>query len=92
MRSFQDPLHICMQCKFFSGFSVCMTVYRGLHCVKSAVFGLSLAAFSRIWTVYGEILFISPYSIRMRENTDQNNAEYRHFLRSVNIKGLEVYL
>ena len=24
-----------------------------------------------------------PYSIRMRENTDQKNSEYRHFLRSV---------
>ena len=25
---------------------------------------------------------ISPYSVRMRENTDQNNSEYGHFLRS----------
>ena len=24
--------------------------------------------FSRIWTEYGEILCISPYSVRMREN------------------------
>ena len=28
------------------------------------------------------LLCISPYSVRMRENTDQNNSEYRHFLRS----------
>ena len=28
-------------------------------------------AFSRIRTEYGEILRISPYSARMRENTDQ---------------------
>ena len=28
-------------------------------------------------------LSISPYSVRMRENTDQKNSEYRQFLRSV---------
>ena len=39
-------------------------------------------AFFRIRTEYGEILLISPYSVRMRENTDQNNSEYGHFLRS----------
>ena len=26
---------------------------------------------------------ISPYSVWMRENTDQNNSEYGHFLHSV---------
>ena len=26
---------------------------------------------------------ISLYSVRMRENVDQNNFEYGHFLRSV---------
>ena len=36
------------------------------HCVKSA----------RIWSYFG------PYSVRMRENKDQNNSEYRHFSRS----------
>ena len=25
----------------------------------------------------------TPYSVRMRENADQNNSEYGHFLRSV---------
>ena len=44
--------------------------------------GLFWSAFSRIWTDYGEILRMSPYSIRMRENEDQNNSEYGHFLRS----------
>ena len=39
-------------------------------------------AFSRIRTEYGGILRISPYSVRMRENADQNNSEYGHFLRS----------
>ena len=41
------------------------------------------SVFSRIRTEYREILRISPYSVRMRENTDQNNSEYGHFLRSV---------
>ena len=38
--------------------------------------------FSRIWTEYGEIRSISPYSVRMRENGDQNNSSYEHFLSS----------
>ena len=37
------------------------------------------------WFVFFRIQSISQYSVRMRENTDQNNSEYRHFLRSVMI-------
>ena len=37
------------------------------------------SVFSHIRTEYGEILRVSPYSIRMRENTDQKNSEYGHF-------------
>ena len=40
------------------------------------------SAFSRIRTGYGEIRSISPNSVRMRENTDQDNSEYGHFSRS----------
>ena len=40
------------------------------------------SAFPRIRTEYGETWSISPYSVRMRENADQNNSEYGHFLRS----------
>ena len=51
-----------------------------------SVFGVILVrifpAFSRIRTEYGEILRISPYSVRMRENADQNNSEYEQFSRS----------
>ena len=36
------------------------------------------SVFSRIWTVRRDIS-----SVRIRENTDQNNFEYGHFLRSV---------
>ena len=39
-------------------------------------------AFSCIRTKCGEIRSISPYSVRMRENADQNNSEYRHFPHS----------
>ena len=40
------------------------------------------SAFSRIRTEYGEIRNISPYLVRMRENAEQNNFEWGHFLRS----------
>ena len=36
---------------------------------------------SRIWTEYEEILRISPYSVRMRENKDLNNWKHGHFSR-----------
>ena len=29
--------------------------------------------------------YSGPYSVRLRENTDQNNSEHGHFLRSANI-------
>ena len=35
--------------------------------------------FSHIRTEYGQIRSISSYSVRMPENTDQNNSEYGHF-------------
>ena len=42
------------------------------------------SVFFRIWTEYGEIPNISPYSVRMRENTDQKNSECGQFSRSDN--------
>ena len=42
------------------------------------------SVFSRIRTEYGEIVRISPYSIQMREKTDQKKTQYGHFSRSVN--------
>ena len=41
------------------------------------------SAFSHIRTEYGEIRSISPYSVRMRENADQNNSDYGHFPCSI---------
>ena len=46
--------------------------------------GFFWSVFPRIWTEYGKILHTSPYSVRIRENTDQKNSEYGHFSRSVN--------
>ena len=37
------------------------------------------SAFSHIRTEYGEILCISPYSVQMPENADQNNSEMDTF-------------
>ena len=45
------------------------------------------SAFSRIWIEYGELLLISPYSVRMRENMDRNNSQYGYFSRSVCVVG-----
>ena len=50
-------------------------------CLYSELFW---SAFSRIHTEYGETRSISPYSVQMQENADQNISEYGHFSRSVN--------
>ena len=34
------------------------------------------------WDIYEDLLCKSPYSLRMRENTDQKNSEYGQFPRS----------
>ena len=53
-----------------------------IHCVKSVRIGVILVRIFRIRTKYGEIRSISPYSVQMRENTDESNSEYGHFSRS----------
>ena len=47
------------------------------HCVKSVqIWSFFWSVFSRIWTEYG----ISPYSVRMRQNTDQKKLRiWTHF-------------
>ena len=52
------------------------------NCASVPISELFWSAFSRIWTEYEEILRISPYSVRVRENADQNNFGYGPFLRS----------
>ena len=41
------------------------------------------SVFSRIRTKYGEIQSMSPYLVRLRENTNQKNSEYGRFPCSV---------
>ena len=47
---------------------------------KCSYLELFWSVFSRIRTEYGEILSMYLYSVRMRENTDQNKSKYGHFL------------
>ena len=46
-----------------------------------------LILFISAWGVrirsYSGPYFPAPYAVRMRENSDQNNSEYGHFLRNV---------
>ena len=70
-------------CKFIKGkdFSVNFPqVSLRKKCPYSELFW---SLFSRIRTEHGEILRISPYSMRTWENTDQNNSGCGHFSLSV---------
>ena len=55
-----------LKLSFKSKFAILKNKHLFDHCVKSV----------RIWNYSG------PYSVRMWENTDQNNSEYGHFLLS----------
>ena len=67
--------------KFYSVCSMCVQILRIQWTLrKRCPYSESLwSAFSRIWSEYGEIRSISPYSVRMQENADRNNSEYGHF-------------
>ena len=67
---------------FFSSWSLIDLLKRNhtLHCMKCPYSELS-------WFVFSGIR-ISPYSVRMRENKEQNNSEYGHFLRSASYSGV----
>ena len=49
---------------------------------KVSVFGVILVCISPNSEWRREIRSISPYSVQMQENVDQNNSEEGHFLRS----------
>ena len=71
-------LRHCLQtCFLFLYYTACSPLRK-----KSPYSEFFWCAFSSIWPEYGEILHISPYSVRRRENTDQKNSEYGDFLRS----------
>ena len=47
-----------------------------------SIFGVILVCIFQHSDWIGEKLRTSPHSVQMLENTDQNNSEYGHFLRS----------
>ena len=57
-------------------------------CEKCPYSELFWSTFSRIGTECEEILRISPYSVRMGENEDQNNSEHEHFYAVIILCGL----
>ena len=58
------------------------------YCVKNVRIQSYSGPHFPVFGLNTEILRISPYSVRKRENTDQNNSEYGHFLRSVPCRGI----
>ena len=51
---------------------------KDIQCVKS----VRIRSYSGLYYPAFGLHTISPYSVKMWENTDQNNPEYGHFLRS----------
>ena len=51
-----------------------------------SVFGVFRSVFSHIQSDSGDLLCKSPHSEQMRENKDQKNSEYEHFLRSLKLQ------
>ena len=58
--------------------------YSFMPSVSVSVFRVILVRVFRIRTKYGEIrvICVSPYSVQMQENTDQNDSKYGLFSRS----------
>ena len=59
-----------------------VTVELNLAGCYTTYFFKRVTSFTAIYCVKSVPLRISPYSVRMRENTEQNNSEYGHFLWS----------
>ena len=76
------PVSMCLFCSITKEVFISNIILMVILHEKCSEFYWSV--FFSIRTEYGEILRISPYSVRMRENADENNSEYGHFLRSVN--------
>ena len=58
--------------KVIQSFNIHLAFFWKITAWKVSIFGVILVPISRIWTEYGEIHCIFPYSVRMRENADQN--------------------
>ena len=74
-------IHVHLQAKHSCKFLSLLSTLRE-KCPYSKLFW---SVFFPNWTEYHEILRISPYSVWMWENTDQNDSVYEHFLRSVSL-------
>ena len=62
------------------------------HCVKSLqIRSFFCSVYACIRTEYGEILLISLYSVRIRENTDQKNSVFEHFSRIVCVPEFKIF-
>ena len=72
-----------------SNYCMVNNVTKHSHCVKCLYLEFFWSLFSRIRTEYVEILRIFPYSLRMRENTDQKNCEHGHFFTQRLLRGFE---
>ena len=59
---------------------------------KVSISELFCSAFPHIRTEYREIQNISPYPVRMRENTEQNNSEYGQFSGTHNLYPLFIHI
>ena len=75
-------LKITEQCFQLVQNVVLVFVLPKLLCNFSAEVSIQCNVESRIRTEYGDFLCKSPYSVQMRENMDQKNSEYGHFLHS----------
>ena len=72
---FKSTVRLCLFFLFLWTFSL-------THCVKIVRIRSFLSVFSCIWTEYGKTRAISPYSVKIQENTEKKNSEYGHFSRS----------
>ena len=67
---------------FINNYLINYYSFIGKRCPYSKLFW---SLFSCIRTEYGKVRSISPYSVWMPENTDQNNSKYEHFSRSASL-------
>ena len=70
--SWRRPLSYRIKSIDFAELIIAIKPFHDTHCIKSVQIRSNFwSVFFHIRTEYAEILRISPYSVRMRENTDQ---------------------
>ena len=80
--SFYSSRKNCLYQNFISSVEYKILSRSKWHCMMS-VFRVFWSVFSPIRTEYGDLLCKYSYSVQMRENNNQKNSEYGHFLRSL---------